>query len=273
MKSSVCPEILVTGATSGIGLAVTRLLAGKGYLIYGVSRKGTCPEYSHPSVTFLPMDVTETESIENSLTEISALREADTPFHAVIHCAGYGIAGSALDTPIAAVRSQFETNYFGLLRLNELLMRRNLLEGSRIIILGSVAGRISIPFQSHYSGTKFALEAYTEALRIEGKPLGISAVIIEAGDTKTSFTSSRTHHTPEDSPFRENGRRAVEQMEKDEQNGHHPDFAASYVLKALKRKNPPVRMTVGLSYSTLMFLKRILPDRLAEFIVTKLYIS
>ncbi len=266
-------HILVTGATSGIGREVMILLAGKGYRVHGVSRRGRPESWQHGSAAFYPMDVSDPDSIEQTLAAICGTQEGLSSFHAVIHCAGYGIAGSTLDTPIEAVREQFETNYFGVLRINEALLRRNLLSKSRIIVIGSVAGRISIPYQGHYSATKFALEAYVEALRLETRHLGMTAVIIEPGDTKTSFTSMRTYHAPEGSPFEERGRKAVQKMAKDEQNGHHPRLVAKTVYRALKRRNPPVRVTVGLSYTTLMLLKRVLPDRLAEYIVRLLYLS
>ncbi len=273
MKRDASHHILITGATSGIGLEVTKLLAEKGFIIHGVSRSGSCETFSHPSVTFYPMNVTETDSVEKALTRIALNMEGEKSFSAVIHCAGYGIAGSALDTPLAAVKDQFETNYFGVLRVNELLFAQGMLTGSRIIVLGSVAGRISIPFQSHYSSSKFALEAYVEALRLETHHTGITATIIEAGDTKTHFTANRSYHAPEVSPFREKGKKAVAKMEKDEQNGHHPSVVAKTVYRALRKRRMPVRMVVGASYSALMILKRLLPDAMAELIVRLLYLS
>lgn len=272
MKRNRKGDVLITGATSGIGRAVSELLAEEGYTVYGVSRSAGPVSFHHERISSCPMDVTDSSSIEQALTEITR-KQGGLPFQAVIHCAGYGIAGSTLDTPMDAVKAQFETNYFGLLRVNEILMNRGLLRGSRIVILGSVAGRISIPYQSHYSASKFALEAYTEALRLEGAPLGITATIVEAGDTKTSFSAARTYHAPPGSPFEARGRKAVQRMEKDEQKGHDPSVVAKVVLRALTRTRPPVRMTVGLSYTLLMILKRIFPDSLVEAIVRRLYLS
>ena len=272
MKRIERGDVLVTGATSGIGRAVSELLAVDGYSVYGVSRSAVPDSFHHERISTYPMDVTDSSSIEQALTEIARMR-GKKPFQAVIHCAGYGIAGSTLDTPMEHVRAQFETNYFGLLTVNEMLMKEGLLFSSRVIILGSVAGRISIPYQSHYSASKFALEAYTEALRMEGAPFGIRATIIEAGDTKTSFSTARTYHAPPDSPFEERGRQAVSRMERDEQRGHDPSVVAKVVLKALRRRHPPVRMPVGFSYTILLLLRRILPDALVEAIVCRLYLS
>ncbi|MBN2858986.1 MAG: SDR family NAD(P)-dependent oxidoreductase [Sphaerochaetaceae bacterium] len=272
MKRSERGDVLVTGATSGIGRAVSELLADEGYTIFGVSRSAGPGSFHHDRIISCRMDVTDALSIEQAIEEISRKRGMQ-PLRAVIHCAGYGIAGSTLDTPMDAIRSQFETNYFGLLTVNEILMKKGLLRGSRIVILGSVAGRISIPYQSHYSASKFALEAYTEALRLEGSHLGITATIIEAGDTKTSFSAARTYHAPPGSLLEARGRKAVERMEKDEQKGHDPSVVAKVVLRALKRTRLPVRMPVGLSYTILLLLRRIFPDALVEAIVRRLYLS
>jgi short-subunit dehydrogenase len=142
-----------------------------------------------------------------------------------------------------------------------------------VIALGSIAGRISIPFQAHYSASKFAVEAFMEALRIEGKPFGIRCCVVEAGDTKTPFTGRRRMTIPSDSPYADPARRAIGKMEKDEQNGYAPAKVASAVFKVAQRKSPPVRKPVGTTYALLMFLKRLLPDRLAIWVVTKMYLG
>jgi len=267
-------NILITGASSGIGLTSALLFAKSGFNVWGVSRSGSLPENIPVAIRMHRMDVTDEQSvckaIDNILSE--AVATSGEGIGIVLHCAGYGIGGAAEDTPAEEVEKQFKTNYFGVLNVNRCLLkktkdRKNML----VLVTGSVAGKISMPFQSHYSSSKYALEAYVEALRIEGRPLGIRASIIEPGDTKTKFTSQRTLAFPDDSPYLVQGKRSIKKMEQDEQHGADPKLAAAVALRLSKKLHPPVRVAVGFSSKMILFAKRIVPDRLAEFIIAKLY--
>ncbi len=275
MKKRKIHNIIITGATSGIGLSCVKICCSNGHRVFGVSRRGVCDSYSNELFSLYKMDVTSDESVTHTIAHIQkdAISVTGLGIDAIIHCAGYGIAGSAEDTPLKWVKEQFETNYFGVLRVNSVaLPLLRLHKSSKVIILGSIAGRISIPFQSHYSATKFALEAYVEALRMEGKHLGVQVSIIEAGDTATPFTAHRSYYAPLNSPYTQMGKKAVAKMEKDELNGYSPKFVAQVVYKVLIHKNPPPRKVVGMGYKILMILKRILPDRVIEKILRSLYL-
>jgi len=269
-------NIIITGATSGIGLSCTKLFCKQGHRVFGVSRKGTCDTYTNELFSLYKMDVTDDESVNRviPLIQKEAISMTGNGVDTIIHCAGYGIAGSVEDTPLERVKEQFETNYFGVLRVNSIslpLLREQ--TDSKIIVLGSIAGRISIPFQSHYSASKFAIEAYVEALRMECKEMGVKATVVEAGDTATPFTQHRTYYAPKDSPYTRKGKKAVAKMEKDEANGYSPDVVAKSVYKVSLKKNPPPRVVVGFSYKMLMVLKRILPDSIVEKILSSIYLS
>jgi len=268
-------NVLITGATSGIGLSCLLLFAQKGYQVWGVSRSGTLQETLPSNVHLAAMDVTDDHAVETGIAQLwqDAKNTTGDGFGIIIHCAGFGIAGAAEDTPMAEVYQQFETNYFGVLRVNlHLLPRMRARGNSLVVVLGSIAGRISIPFQSHYSATKFALEAYVEALRIEGKAYGIQAVIVEAGDTKTPFTVKRRMAIPEGSPYSEQAHKSVAKMESDEQKGSPPIKVAMAVYNIAIKTNPPLRTVVGFTYKVLMVLKRFLPDRLATWIISRMYL-
>ncbi len=222
------------------------------------------------------MDVTRDSSVEEGIERIwdEAIRITGDGIGTVVHCAGYGIGGAAEDTPLDAIYGQFETNYFGILRVNKKLLPYMRSRGpSLVIVLGSVAGRLSIPFQSHYSATKFAVEAYVEALRMEGKAFGIRAAVIEAGDTNTPFTQQRSMAIADLSPYRDTALRAIKRMERDEQRGYPPETVAEVVYRTAQSSHPPVRRSVGLSYILILFLKRLLPDRLVESILQRMYLS
>jgi NAD(P)-dependent dehydrogenase (short-subunit alcohol dehydrogenase family) len=269
-------NVLVTGATSGIGLASCQLLYEKGYQVWGVSRSGKTRRKGSEKIRFSVMDVTDEVSVKIAIKQIwaEAVEETGKGISIVLHCAGMGIGGAAEDTSQLNAEKQMKTNYYGVLRVNRILfplMRTQ--KRSLVLVMGSIAGRIGIPYQSHYSSSKFALEAYVEALRMEGKQFGIHATILEPGDTKTGFTTNRKMVVPRNSPYAEQAFKAVGKMEKDELDGASPRLVAKTVAKLAGRKNPPVRKVVGFGYKVLLFAKRLLPDRVVELILTKMYLS
>jgi short-subunit dehydrogenase len=248
-------SVLVTGASSGIGAAVARLFADAGYRVYAASRSGP-----------LKMDVTSDESVATAVAELPA------DLGIVVHCAGMGIAGAAEDTPLADARDQMEINYFGVLRVNQAVLPRMRERGNGlVVIVGSVAGVVPIPFQSHYSSSKFALEAYAECLAMESRPFGIRVALVAPGDTKTGFTAARRMAVPEGSPYGGAAARAVAVMAKDEQDGAAPEDVAKAILRLTRRADPPARVTVGASYKAVTALRRALPTRLFDQLVARAY--
>ena len=204
IKDDGRPVALVTGGTSGIGKATARMLAVRGWRVIavGLGADENIPEtqrLGHSELLTYEMDVTKPADITRIL---GALPRLD----AIVHCAGFGIAGSAECTPMTLARKQFDVNYFGVLQVNEIalpLLRRTAARNrkrGRVIVVGSIGGRLGLPFQSHYSSTKAALEMYVEALRLEGRRHGITATIIEPGDLSTGFTGSRILAEPANSP-------------------------------------------------------------------------
>ena len=263
-----CPylmKVLVTGASSGIGKETADLFAMNGFTVYAASRHPR--ETTNPSIIPIEMDVTDPASISGAAEKIDELG-------IIVHCAGFGISGSAEMTPLERAKAQLETNYFGVLNVNNAflpLLRKN--RRSLVLITSSVAGLVAIPYQSHYSSSKYAIEAYAQALRMEASQFGVRVALVEPGDTKTGFTKARTSDEPEDSPYYEQCKGAVEHMAHDEQNGKSPDSVAKVFLKLAFRKNPPIRCAVGFDYKTLAFLVKILPARLANWIVKMIYIG
>lgn len=268
--------VLITGASSGIGKSTAELLMNNGYKVYGTSRKLSVEkqEIASPNDGFLKMlqlDVCNEESVKNAVDYVVA---QEGSIDILVNNAGFGIAGSVEDTTPEEAYSQFNTSFFGVHRMCRQvlpIMRRR--KRGLIINIGSVEGYLSIPFQSMYSAAKFALEAFTEVLRIEVKPFGIKAALVEPGDTKTSFTSSRVlvAAAKKNSDYGNRFFKSIESMAVSEQKGPDPKTVANIVLKIAEMKNPPVRITVGFQYKLFAFLKRILPARLVEFVISKMY--
>ncbi|PKL13848.1 MAG: oxidoreductase [Spirochaetae bacterium HGW-Spirochaetae-8] len=268
-------NVLVTGASSGIGLAISLLFAQKGFQVWGVSRSGKTNRELPPAIRLRSMDVTIEDSVANGIQAIwdEMMQETGEGFGTIIHCAGWGIGGAAEDTPQAEAERQFQTNYFGVLRVNRHALPLMRSRGpSMVLVVGSIAGRISIPFQSHYSASKFALEAYVEALRMEGRSFGIHATVLEPGDTATAFTQQRVMVLPPDSPYAKKALLAVKKMEHDEINGASPEKVAKLALRIAVRRNPPIRSVVGIGYRLLLVAKKFLPARLVEIVIRSMYI-
>ena len=263
-----CPyqkTVLVTGASSGIGKETADLFAMNGFIVYAASRHPRST--SNPNIIPLEMDVTDPASVQSAAAKVKELG-------IIIHCAGFGISGSAEMTPIERAKAQMDTNYFGVLNVDNAflpLLRKN--PRSLVLITSSVAGLVSIPYQSHYSSSKYALEAYAQALRMEAGQFGVRCALVEPGDTRTGFTKARTSDEPEGSPYSEQCRSAVEHMARDEQKGKPADSVAKVFLKLAGRKNPPVRCAVGLDYKALAFLSKVLPARLINFIIKLIYLG
>ena len=168
-----CPylkKVLITGASSGIGKETADLFAMNGFVVYAASRhpKST----SNPSIIPIEMDVTDPESVKKAAVNIPELG-------IIIHCAGFGISGSAEMTPVERAKAQLETNYFGVINVNNAfipLLRKN--SRSLVLFTSSVAGLVPIPYQSHYSSSKYAIEAYAQALRMEAKQFGVRCTLV-----------------------------------------------------------------------------------------------
>lgn len=267
MKYPYGREILIVGASSGIGKEAVTLFAEAGYTVWAVSR--SMEPKKQGNICTCPMDVTDEASVSAAMAWI---RENGGDPGILLYCAGIGIAGSVEDTPIEAVKRQMETNYYGFLRILPHIMPS--MRGKKkglVLAVSSVAGLVSLPFQSQYAAGKYALEATVQALRNEAKPYGIKAALIEPGDTKTGFTAYRKMEIPEGSVYKDACEKAVAQMAKDEQNGKSPATAAKAALKLAGKKNPPQHNVVGGDYQLLALGIKLLPAALVEKVMGMIY--
>jgi short-subunit dehydrogenase len=265
--------ILITGASTGIGRACARFLAGKGHRIYGTTRNKILVEegLGIEGVTMLYLDVTEGNSVKEC---VAAVIRDSGGIDVLINNAGMGMAGSIEDTEYDEFVKQFDTNVFGAIRvINEVLpnMRKS---GKGVIInIGSVAGFISIPYQAAYSAGKAAITSFTFSLRNEIRQFGLDACVVHPGDLKTDFTFNRkkTRKSNKGSVYIDKMERSIEVMARDEQNGGDPVIIAKAICRILNRKHPPIVVTVGLKYKVISFLFRIVPARLRESIIASIY--
>lgn len=187
---------VVTGASSGIGRETAERLAGKGLNVIAAARRlDRLEELRSRSANIVPMqvDLSKVEEVETFCRELSRLPE---PVSVLINNAGYSIRGALEDVPPEAVRRVFQVNVFSLIRVTQACLpgMRKARKG-RIINLSSMAGKFAFPMSGVYAATKYAVEALTDALRIEVRPFGIRVVVIRPGFTATEFNEVATHMT------------------------------------------------------------------------------
>lgn len=278
MKKQNRQVVLITGASSGIGKACANYLHQRGYRVFGTSRhagsrteKETKKDPLHSdSFELIRMDVTSDISVKQLVDHVL---ETEGRLDIVINNAGFGYAGSVEDTSIDEAKSQFETNFFGVLRVCRAvlpIMRKR--HSGTIVNISSMAGLTGIPFQGLYSASKFALEGMTESLRMEVQPFGIHVALIEPGDFQTEFTARRrrTSQSRENPAYLENFKNALAVMEADEMKGSSPEKIAQLLEQIVKTSSPRLHYTIGSTSEKIgIALKKIMPARLFEWILMK----
>ena len=265
--------VLVTGASSGIGRRVAERLAEAGWTVYGGSRRATGPgEGALHQWTPLSLDVTADSSADAAVDEVMTRAGR---IDALVHCAGIVVAGAIEDVSLAEAEHQLATNYFGTIRMVQAvlpIMRRQ--RHGKIVVIGSIAGLIGLPFIGHYSASKFALDGIMQALRIEIAPFGVDATIVHPGDMQSDITTAQleSKRSGPDSAYYERFKRTNEIYDRLVREGPSPDGVARAIVRVLGRRRMPSRIIVG----TFMekggvFLKSVLPPRLFELVIRTNY--
>jgi NAD(P)-dependent dehydrogenase (short-subunit alcohol dehydrogenase family) len=260
--------ILVTGASSGIGKAISIHLAQQGYTVFGTSRK---PSADFDNVRMVELDVTDDNSVERAVSQVIA--EAGR-IDVLINNAGSGICGAIEDTTIAEAHWQMETNFFGPIRMvKQVLPHMRSKKAGRIITISSLAGMAALPYQPFYSASKFAIEGMNEALRMELSGSGVDATTINPGDFKTGFTAARIFtKTAKTGIHAAQLAKTVGIYERDETHGADPMLVAQLAHRLICADKVGVRYTVGRFDQRLgIALKRILPATLFEWLMKKTY--
>jgi NAD(P)-dependent dehydrogenase (short-subunit alcohol dehydrogenase family) len=263
--------VLITGCSSGIGRATALRLAGGGWTVYATARRPeTLSELQAAGCRTLALDVTDEQSMQTVVNEIERTEGA---VGVLINNAGYSQSGAIETVPLDAVRRQFETNVFGLVRLTQLVLpKMRAQRWGKIVNVGSMGGRLSFPGGGHYHATKHALEAISDALRFELRGFGIDVILLEPGLITTEFGEAATASmadvelTGEDPYAKFNT--TVGAVTKGAYDGPMklfgggPDRVAKVIERALKRRHPPARITITPSAKVTIAMRRVMPDRL-----------
>ena len=259
---------IVTGGTSGIGLAAAEQLSKDGYQVYTFSRRGG--GQTGKKIRHLAVDVTDEAAVKSA---VSGILEEEGKVDLVVNCAGFGISGAIEFTSVEDAKRLFDVDFFGTVIVNNAVIPSMREAGSgRIINISSVAGPAAIPFQAYYSCAKAAVDDYTAALANELRPFGIKVCAIRPGDVKTGFTAAREKKHVGDDIYGGRIDKSVAKMEKDEVTGASPKMLGRYITKVAKIPNPKPFYTPGIVYKACVVLIKILPCRLVNALIGKLYV-
>jgi NAD(P)-dependent dehydrogenase (short-subunit alcohol dehydrogenase family) len=251
--------VLVTGASSGIGEAIAKRLAGSNYKVYGGSRS---MRPNNNGIVPIRLDVADQASVDGAVAQILT---AEGRLDILVNNAGQILDGAIEETSIAQAKELFETNFFGVMRLTQAVLPEMRSHGfGRIIHTGSVLGFLPAPFSGVYSATKHAIEGFSETLDHEVRHLGIRSVVVEPAFTATAIMA---HLLKADRPLVEYAlikEHIAVAIEKAMTRADSPEVVADTVAAILKAKNPKVRYPAGSSARTLALLRRLLPASVFE---------
>jgi NAD(P)-dependent dehydrogenase (short-subunit alcohol dehydrogenase family) len=211
------------------------------------------------------MDVRDEEAVRAGVALAS--RSAGR-LDALVCNAGFGIFGSIEEVPLATAREQFDTNLFGVLSCVRAVLPEFRTRGSgRIVLVGSLAGRVPIPFQAHYSASKAALDSLSQALRMELAPFDVAVSLIEPGDIRTAFNDATDFSLAGRSAYGARVARCEEVIRRSLDQAPDPSVVARTILRALSARRPRTRYPVGPDSRLVPLGRRLLPDWIAERLV------
>ncbi|WP_445505755.1 SDR family oxidoreductase [Niallia sp. 03091] len=262
---------VITGANSGFGLLMALEFAVEGYHVIAAMRdvnKGSLLlekakiKGVDSLITPFPLDVTCKESIKNFKDYIDEIGSVEV----LINNAGYAVAGFVEDVPLEEYKNQLETNYFGTIAVTQMvlpLMRR---QGfGKIIMMSSISGKVGFPGLSPYVSSKFALEGWSESLRLELRPFSIDVSIVEPGSYQTNIWSTGKKVTKksqsETSPYYLYMKRLEAYLHMSSKSYRDPLEVAKKVVAIANKKNPSFRYAIGKGVKQTMLIKALLPWR------------
>jgi NAD(P)-dependent dehydrogenase (short-subunit alcohol dehydrogenase family) len=255
---------VVTGSSSGIGFETSLLLARNGFDTYAtmrnldksdrvldIAKKDKLPVLS------IRLDVTQDNSVKEAIKKIVLDKGR---IDVLVNNAGYGLAGAFEDLTMEEIKSQYETNLFGVIRVTQAVLPIMRKQKSGIIVnISSAAGRFGIPGQSAYVSSKFAIEGLSESMAYELESFGIRTVLIEPGRVKTNMPDNmviaKKSQDP-NSPYYQLMENVVSSIERGSETGSSPDVIAKVVLKAVTTESPYLTYLAGKDIETLMEAKR-----------------
>ncbi len=256
---------LITGASTGIGRATAILLNEKGYTVYaGARRTERMKDLEQMGIHSFRLDVTNEDSMT---TGVTAILEKEKSVDILVNNAGYGSYGAIEDVPIEEGKRQFEVNLFGMARMIQLVlpgMRKN--HYGKIINISSMGGKIWTPLGGWYHASKFAVEGFSDCLRLETQQFGINVALIEPGGVKSEWADISANHIEKysgNTAYSSMAHGYVKTMKKNYEGNNlsSPEEIANLVLKAISAKKPKTRYLYGFMAKPMVRMKSIIGDR------------
>lgn len=263
MGVTVTRTALVTGASSGIGEAIARALAGRGWKVYGTSRNPASIEEPLPGVEYLALDLIDDASI-------AACAVAAGEVDVLVNNAGESQSGPLEELPMDAIERLFRTNVFGAVRLTQLVLpgMRSRRYG-RVVMVGSMLASFPLAHRSSYVATKAAIKGFATAARREVAPFGVGVTTVEPGSISTGIGQRRTHYLVDGSPYATDYRTMIEHLDANERSGITAERVARTVLAAIDADRPKQLYAVGSGAPLVFALRRLAPRGLVEAIVAR----
>ena len=263
--SSTARAALVTGCSSGIGRASALALLGKGFVVYATARRPeTLDDLAARGCRTLALDVTSEESM---VAAVSAVEAEHGHVEVLVNNAGYALQGTVEECSRDAVRAQFETNVFGLVRLCQLVLPGMRAAGSgRIINVGSMGGRFTFPGGGFYHASKHAVEAISDALRLEVAPFGVRVSLVQPGPVVSSFVDAAVDSVDvTEGPYAQFNQDLVDRYRQAYDGSASnleisPEKVADVIATAATAARPRSRYAVGAMAKSLITTRRLLPD-------------
>ncbi|HEY9386028.1 MAG TPA: SDR family oxidoreductase [Nitrososphaeraceae archaeon] len=272
---------VVTGSSSGIGFETSLTLARNGFYTYATMRK--VEEGKSKPITdiakndslqlqVIELDVNNDKSVINAIDTIVDERKR---IDVVVNNAGYALGGALEETSMGEIKEQFETNFFGAVRVMQAIVpiMRNQKSG-KIVNITSMGGRVAIPLDPFYHGSKFALEGLSESIQYELEPFGIKIILIEPGAVGSNFwnnikTANKASSNYPNSPYSQLANNMSEAFNRMVQNAIHPSEVAKVILDAVTSDNPQLRYVVGKDATMVMEARKNMSDREFENLMKK----
>lgn len=249
--------ILITGISSGFGKEIALQLANRGHVVYGTLRKIITVD---PKIHTILMNLTDGESVKMAANHVI---QREGKIDVLINNAGMHLGGAIETTPSEDFERQMNTGFNGVVKLTQAVLPIMRQQGGGLIInISSIGGLMGLPYQGFYSAAKFAIEGFSESLRMEVNPFNIKVVVINPGDFKTNNTANRKNILM-DGPYGGQFQKTLSIIEKDESGGWPPEILARKICKIIECQNPKQRYVVGSPEQKMaILLKRLLPEPL-----------